>query len=197
LAFRHESLIGEFALIPDRALRLGGLTLVTSFFLHAGWWHLVGNLYFLIVFGDNVEEYLGRGRWLLLLLFANLAGALSHLLAEPHSSIPCIGASGGISGLLAFYAFRFPKARLGLRIWMRYSYRAPWVTFPAWAGFAVWMALQFLGVFEQMNGLSNVSAMAHLGGAAAGIVAWRVWRDIDCTKPKSPDGPRVETQRGG
>lgn len=178
-AFRHDSLTEQFALVPATAWRLGGLTLLTSFFLHGGLWHLLGNLYFLVVFGDNVEEFLGRWRWLSLVIASTVVGGLFHLMANPHDPTPCVGASGGISGLLAFYAFRFPRARLGMRIWMRYSYRAPWITFPAWGGFAVWIGLQLFGVLQQVSGFSHVSSLAHLGGAIVGIAAWLLWRRIE------------------
>ena len=186
LALGREQWIDQYALVPAELWRMGGLTLLTSFFLHAGIWHLASNLYFLVAFGDNVEDYLGRWRWILLLLLADLSGALAHVMLNPQDTAPCIGASGGISGLLAFYAFRFPHARLGVRIWMRYSYRAPWITFPAWGWFVVWMLLQMLGLFEQLQGVTNVSSVAHLGGVAVGVAAWLVWRNIESSASKAP-----------
>jgi membrane associated rhomboid family serine protease len=178
-AFFDHRLIVEFALVPAKLWRYGGLTTLTSFFLHGGIWHLLSNLYFLVVFGDNVEDYLGRRRWLLLLLLATLGGDVLHVLGDPRSALPCIGASGGISGLLAFYAFRFPQARLGMRWWARYSLRANWFTFPAWGGFAVWMGLQLFGVMQQFSGFSHVSSLAHLGGALVGVACWFCWRRIE------------------
>lgn len=185
LAFSHQKILDDFALVPAEVGRLAGLTVITSFFLHGGIWHLAGNLYFLIVFGDNVEDYLGRWRWLFLLFFAVISGALAHVLLNLNDTTPCVGASGGISGLLAFYAFRFPKARLGIRVWSRYSYAAPWITFPAWGGFVAWICLQLVGVWQQMEGISNVSSVAHLGGIVVGIAAWWLWRDIE-TSPAQP-----------
>jgi len=179
LAFFNHKLIEQFALVPSALWQFGGLTVITSFFLHGSVWHLLGNLYFLIVFGDNVEDYLGRTRWLLLLLLATLGGAIFHVMGEPRSDLPCVGASGGISGLLAFYALRFPRARLGMRWWWGYYHRSVWFTFPAWGGFAFWMLMQLFGVFEQISGFSNISALAHVGGALVGVGAWLVWRKIE------------------
>jgi len=186
-AFFDHTWIENLALVPAESGRYGGVTFLTSFFLHGGVWHLLSNLYFLIVFGDNVEDYLGRRRWLLLLLLATLGGDLLHVLGNPHSTLSCVGASGGISGLLAFYAFRFPQARLGMRWWSRYSWRAHWFTFPAWGGFAVWMGLQLFGVLQQLGGFSHVSALAHLGGALVGVGAWYFWRRIEVPPENLPN----------
>jgi membrane associated rhomboid family serine protease/Zn-finger nucleic acid-binding protein len=173
-----ESAARNFGLIPHDAWRHGGLTFLTSFFLHGGLFHLGGNLYFLVVFGMPVENYLGSRRWLLLVLLAALTGNLLHVAADPRGDIPCIGASGGISGLIAFYAFKFPHAKLGILLRYYYVYLR-WVQFPAWGAFVLWMLLQFWGVFEQFSGFSNVSALAHLGGTAVGIGMWAVWRKTD------------------
>jgi membrane associated rhomboid family serine protease len=89
---------------------------------------------------------------------------------DPRGEIPCIGASGGISGIITFYALQFPHARLGL--FVRYH----WVNFPAWAALVLWAALQAVGVAQQLAGFSNVSALAHMGGAALGLLAWAAWR---------------------
>ncbi len=171
LAFTDlEGAVRTFGMIPDRADRYGGLTLLTSFFLHGGILHLLGNMYFLIIFGDNVEDFLGWKRFLLLLLLATLAGDALHIAGEPNSGIPCIGASGGISGVIACYALRFPNARLGL--YWRYFFYIRRIVIPAWGAFVLWVLLQFIIAALQMKGLSSVSALAHLGGAAVGVLAW-------------------------
>jgi membrane associated rhomboid family serine protease len=169
-----HSVVENFALVPAKAWRYGGLTFITSFFLHGGVLHLASNLYFFLIFGDNVEDYLGRWRFGALLFAATLAGGLAHVLGDPRTAIPCVGASGGISGITTFYALQFPKARLGL--YMRAFYRFQWVQFPAWAGLAFWVVLQFVGAAQQLSGFSNVSALAHLGGATTGLLAWLIWR---------------------
>jgi len=117
-----------------------------------------------------VEDWLGKGRFLLLLLLATLAGDVAHTLLDPNSTVPCIGASGGISGIIAFYAFKFPRVRLGLllRIYVRFI----WINLPAYAFFLIWMAMQFFGSLSQRANLSNVSSVAHLGGAAVGVAYW-------------------------
>lgn len=182
--FDLEAAVQTFGLIPAEAGRYGGLTLLTSFFLHGGAWHLIGNLYFLLIFGDNVEDYVGRWRYLLLVFAATLVGDAVHLLAEPASTIPCIGASGGISGVIVFYALQFPHARLGFLF--RYAcviFR--WVQIPAWVALGLWLLLQSVSVMLQLNGFSNVAATAHLGGAAAGFGFWLAWRKL--TGPNASD----------
>jgi membrane associated rhomboid family serine protease len=166
--------IAQFGLIPSQAWRYGGLTLVTAFFLHGGIAHLLGNLYFFLVFGDNVEACLGRRRFLLLMVLSSLAGAVVHLIGEAGSSIPCVGASGGISGVIAFYALKFPRARLGFLL--RLYWRMRWVCMPAYGMFFVWVLMQCVGSWAQLAGFSNVSSLAHLGGAGVGFLFWLATR---------------------
>lgn len=165
-----RNVVAQYGLIPADYGRYSGLTFLTSFFLHGGLLHLVGNMYFLLVFGDNVEDVLGGWRYLGLLFFAAFVGDIAHILADPSSPIPCIGASGGISGIIVFYAFKFPKARLGIFLYFR------WVQLPAIVMVFLWILLQIYGVFQQTAGLSSVSSMAHLGGAAAGFLAYLMSR---------------------
>lgn len=167
VAFNHfMEAVGRFAFIPEHAFRTGGLTLLTAFFLHADLGHLIGNLYFLVVFGDNVEDFLGRWRYALLLVAATLAGSLLHFALEPGSPTPSIGASGGISGLIAFYALRFRRARLLVLI-VFFPLRAS-----VWVLFLLWGVLQMIGLASQLQGVSAVSASAHIGGALVGVLFW-------------------------
>ena len=174
-AFPHlDTAVSTFGFIPAEAWRYGGLTLITSFFLHAGVFHLVGNLYFLLVFGDNVEDYLGRWRYGLLVLASTLTGDLVHLALQSGSTTPCIGASGGIAGVIVFYALQFPRARLGFLF--RYFLYFRWIRMPAWVALVLWVLMQVFGVYMQLSGFSNVAATAHLGGAAVGFALWCWWR---------------------
>jgi len=165
-----DQIVIHYGFIPAEALRYGGLTVLAAFFLHAGFWHLVGNGYFLLVFGDNVEDCLGHLRFLGLLAAATVAGAILHWLGDPRSDVPCIGASGGISGIMVYYALRFPRARLGILI--RWWFYLRWVYFPAYFGLLFWVLFQLLLAVFQVQGLTNISALGHLGGAAVGAVVW-------------------------
>jgi membrane associated rhomboid family serine protease/Zn-finger nucleic acid-binding protein len=177
--FDLENVVQNFGLIPDEAWRYGGLTFLTSFFLHGGILHLVSNLYFLIIFGEHVEDYLGRKRWLLLVFLAAITGDFLHMMFDPRGTTPCIGASGGIAGLIAFYALKFPHARLGILLRFGFVFIPKWIQFPAWCAFLLWLLLQFWGAYDQIAGFSNVSSLAHLGGTAVGVALWFYWRKIE------------------
>ena len=140
--------------------------------------HLVGNLYFLLIFGSNVEDCLGRWRFLTLIFLATLAGDALHVMAQPHSIVACIGASGGISAAIAFYALKFPQARLDFLL-------RGWVPIPAWAAFILWLVQQGVSASLQLAGFSHVAGMAHLGGAAVGFLFWLWYRLVE--KEKEPE----------
>ena len=172
---RLHDIVAQFGLVPAQAMRLHGLTFLTAFFLHAGPIHLLGNIYFLFVFGDNVEDSLGPLRYLTLIVLAAFIGGIAHILVDPHSTTPCIGASGGIAGVIVFYALKFPHVRLGFLmrwgfVWFR------WIRLPAWFALVLWILFQLVGAWEQKAGISSVSSFAHLGGAAVGCIAWLLWR---------------------
>ncbi len=175
LAFQDlEQAVNTYGLIPADALRFKGLTLLTSFFLHGGILHLVGNLYFFLIFGDNVEDTLGHIKFFALLVLATLVGDLLHIIGDPNSSTPCIGASGGISGVIVFYALAFPQVRL--RICWRIMLYFHWFRISVLWAMAIWIGLQLFGLWSQLSGYSNVSALAHLGGAATGFLFWLIWK---------------------
>jgi membrane associated rhomboid family serine protease len=169
--------VNDYGLIPALAGRWHGLTFFTSFFLHAGVFHLIGNLYFLCICGDNVEDFLGWPRYLLLIVLAAFAGDLLHLVADPRSNIPSIGASGGIAGVIVFYALQFPHIRLGFLF--RYWFYFRWIRLPAWFALVLWLLFQFIDAGQQLTGASAVSSLAHLGGAVVGLLAWLLWRKPD------------------
>ena len=180
--FADRELFAMLQFVPNEAWHGGGITVLTSFFLHGGWPHLVGNLWFLIVFGDDVELRLGRVRWALLLLGATIVGGVMHGLFDPRGNMPVVGASGGISGLIVCYALLFPHARLGMyfgarqRFWTQRV--APiWVTFSAITGFVIWLLLQLAIALAQSSGGTSISGFAHLGGALVGVAFWLVVRN--------------------
>jgi membrane associated rhomboid family serine protease len=147
--------------IPAQWYRLGGITFITSFFVHAGFLHLFGNCYFLLVFGDNVEDHLGKKRFFWLLVFAHIAGMIAHGAFDERL---VIGASAGVSGVIAFYALAFPRAQLGF--WF-----LKWFRLKAATAFVLWIILQGLMSWAQLAGVGSVSALGHIGGACVGLVA--------------------------
>jgi membrane associated rhomboid family serine protease len=175
-----QDAVDNFGFIPAEAWRYGGATFLTSFFLHGGIFHLIGNLYFFILFGGEVEEFLGHWRFLALIFLSALVGDFFHLFGNLHSDIPCIGASGGISGVLVFYALKFPGARLAFFWW-----RLGWIQLPAWSAFVLWLLLQLVGLYLQKAGLSHVSSMAHVGGVVTGFALWLWWRKLGLKKEQN------------
>ena len=126
------------------------------------------------MFGDDVENFLKPGRYLALIVLAAFIGDIAHIVAEPRSEIPCIGASGGIAGIIVFYALEFPHVKLGFLL--RYLFLFRWIRLPAWFVFVLWFVFQLIGAWEQKAGISSVSSFAHLGGALVGFIAWLMWR---------------------
>ncbi|MFZ5874960.1 MAG: rhomboid family intramembrane serine protease [Nitrospirota bacterium] len=144
------------------------LTLLTAMFLHGGLMHLVGNMLYLWIFGNNIEDSMGHGRFLVFYLLCGVAAAYAHAVTAPESTIPMIGASGAISGVLGAYLLLFPRARvltwipLGLLSRLEYI-PAAWVL-----GF--WIVLQFLnGTFSYGRAGGGVAWFAHVGGFVAGL----------------------------
>jgi membrane associated rhomboid family serine protease/Zn-finger nucleic acid-binding protein len=174
LAGGLDRLVTDHGFMPADPLRNGGLTLISSFFIHAGILHLVFNLWFLILAGDNCEDLLGAKRYLLLLGGGALIGLLCHAAFDPRKEIPVVGASGGISALLAYYALALPHVRLV--VCMRFGWWPWWFRIRASTAMVLWVLGQIIGAALQLGGLSQVSSIAHLGGALAGVIAWWVFK---------------------
>lgn len=171
---RLDALAQAWGFLPADPFRQGGLTLLTSFFLHGGIWHAIGNGYFLFVFGDNVEDLLGMGPFLLLLFGAAVTGDAAHVLLARDANVPCVGASGGIAGVMAFYAAAMPQARI--RLFVGRFGLGSWLCISARSAFGLWIGLQLMGAWLQVHGQGHVSYLAHLGGAALGLGWWLCWR---------------------
>lgn len=147
----------EWVLVPDNA------TYITYAFLHGDIWHLGGNMLFLWVFGDNVEDALGHFKYLVFYLLCAIAGALLHGLLAPASQAPLIGASGAIAGIVAAYLILHPR----VKIWVLALGRIP-LRLPAWVLLALWILFQFAMIAIDTEG--TVSWAAHVGGIVAGAV---------------------------
>ena len=161
--------IDEWGFIPNQWYRRGGLTLITSFFLHGGALHLAANMYFMLIFGDNVEDCIGWVKYLALVFLAHVVGILCHGLFGADPYIPCVGASAGISGIIAYYAVTFPDVRLGFML--RYFLYFRWFRIRAVWALVLYTVLQIVGAAMQVRGFSRVSYLAHLGGLVVGLAA--------------------------
>jgi membrane associated rhomboid family serine protease len=160
-------LLGEARLPAELARVPPAMTLVTSMFLHGSWGHLLGNMLYLWIFGNNIEDRLGHGRFVLFYLACGLAAAAAQILPDPGSRIPMIGASGAISGVLGAYMLLYPHARILVLIPLGFMFlhhvRAVWLL-------GVWFALQIISALAAPPGAGGVAWWAHIGGFVAGLV---------------------------
>jgi len=173
--------IEQYGFVPQDWLRRQGATLLASFFLHGGVLHIVSNLYFFLVFADSVEDHLRPARFLLLLLGAHLAGLALHAAADPRGDIPLVGASGGIAGVLAYYAVTFPRAKLGFMLRLYWVFR--WFRISAVWALVLFVGIQLFGAWQQRMGFSNTSSFGHLGGLAVGLAAG-LWSRATARQPE-------------
>jgi membrane associated rhomboid family serine protease len=166
------------------------LPLITSLFLHAGWLHIAGNMLFLLIFGDNVEDRLGHMGFLLFYVFCGLVGVVTQTVVDPTSTVPMIGASGAIAGVMAAYLVFFPLARV------RTLLLVILIDLPAWLLIGLWIIVQafsgvaVFGVTSDTTG--GVAYFAHLGGFAAGLIVTLLYRWF---VPASPATPKRDTPR--
>ncbi len=142
--------------------------LLTHMFLHAGLLHLGGNMLFLWIFGDNLEEQMGHAGFLVFYLLGGLAAAGFQMFADIGSGIPMVGASGAIAAVMGAYLLMFPKARVDVVLIIIIFFKI--FTIPAWVMLGVWFALQLVSGYSMMGGESGVAYWAHAGGFAAGVV---------------------------
>ncbi len=161
--------IARYGVVPDR---LQYSDLFTSMFLHGGWMHLIGNMWFLWIFGDNIEDILGHAKYILFYLLCGAVAAVIHVAVAPYSRVPTIGASGAIAGVMGAYMIKFPHSRILTLVPIFIFFTT--FEIPAILMLAYWFAIQiFSGVGTV--GYSNVSRggvawFAHIGGFIAGIL---------------------------
>jgi membrane associated rhomboid family serine protease len=145
----------------------------TSMFLHGGWMHLIGNMWFLWLFGNNVEDSMTRPRFLAFYLLSGIAAALAQVMAEPDSIVPMVGASGAISGVMGGYLVLYPRVRVYTLLPLGFIFTT--VALPAWAMLIYWMVLQIFGGLSQVGSEGGVAFWAHLGGFLAGVVGVKLF----------------------
>jgi membrane associated rhomboid family serine protease len=164
---------------------LGGLTwsaLLTSMFLHGSWMHLIGNLWFLWIFGNNVEDSMGHGRFLLFYLLTGMVAAGSHVVSAPSSVIPMVGASGAISAIMGAYLVLYPRARVNTLFIIIILIRI--YPLPAWFFLLYWFFLQLASSSIQGAAGGGVAFMAHIGGFVAGVVLVKLFQNSDLVRTK-------------
>ena len=159
----------QWAIIPyqiSEGQHLGGL--VTSMFLHGGVLHLGGNMLFLWIFGDNLEDEMGHLVFLAFYLLTGVGAGLVHVLADPGSSVPTVGASGAIAAIMGGYLLLYPKARVDILVIFIIFFKV--FPVPAWVMLGLWFALQFFGGITSDPSTGGIAYWAHIGGFVVGLV---------------------------
>ena len=196
LVFLYQLMLGpqlrllyrEFAVIPvlyfrDHYLGPGGgpvpvetadllIPLVTSMFLHGGWLHLIGNMVYLWIFGDNVEDRMGHGRYVVFYLLCGLSASGAHILTNVNSTVPSLGASGAIAGVLGAYLLLFPGAKIMTLVPLGFFLDT--IELPAVGFLGLWFAIQWIQGLKTIGQLADVGGVAfwaHIGGFLSGM-AW-------------------------
>ena len=165
----------EWGMIPARiTFGEGYYTFFSSMFLHGGWMHLAGNILFLWIFGDNIEDEMGHIPYLLFYLVSGIAAGLIHYVSATQSGVPTVGASGAIAGVMGGYLLLYPKAKIDILLILIVFFRI--FPIPAWIMLMVWFAMQFFGGLGADPETGGVAYWAHAGGFVAGIaLAVPVW----------------------
>jgi membrane associated rhomboid family serine protease len=163
------------------------LTVVTSMFMHGGWLHLIGNMWFLWVFGNNIEDSMGHGRFVVFYLLCGVAAAATQVLVEPHAAAPMVGASGAISGVMGAYILLYPRVKVHTLVTLGFFLTT--VTLPAYVMLGYWFVLQLLlgAATAVSRAQGGVAVWAHVGGFVAGLLLIKLFAKSDY----------LERRRGG
>jgi rhomboid family protein len=166
----RDAFIATYGMVPDE---FSFQSLLTSMFLHGGWMHVLGNMWFLWIFGDNVEDILGHGKFILFYLVCGMAAGLAQVLVDPTSRVPTVGASGAIAGVLGAYMVKFPHSRILSLVTIIVFFTT--IEVPAWLMLIYWFFIQFFyGIgsigYSHVSRGGGVAYMAHVGGFVTGAL---------------------------
>jgi membrane associated rhomboid family serine protease len=169
----RNAFITLYGLVPD-SFRV--INIFTSMFLHGGWLHVLGNMWFLWVFGDNIEDILGHGKYLLFYLVCGVAAAMSQVLISPDSQVPMVGASGAIAGVMGAYMIKFPRARIEsilILVFFITRFDVPaWLMLIYWFGTQLFSGVGSIGYTQASQG--GTAFFAHIGGFIAGMALIKI-----------------------
>ena len=170
------SIFGHDKNLPDVPVEFPvTLTLLTSMFLHGGWMHLIGNMLYLWIFGNNIEDVMGHVKFVIFYVVCGIIAAMSHALTDPSSGVPMVGASGAISGVLGAYLLLYPRAQVLVLIPMGIFTRTMYV--PAAFVLGFWFVLQLLSGGMSLGQGGGVAFFAHIGGFIAGMALIGLFKD--------------------
>ncbi|QJF51589.1 rhomboid family intramembrane serine protease [Roseobacter ponti] len=165
----------DWSLIPARVITGDGTyTIISAMFLHGGLMHLAGNMLFLFIFGDNIEDTMGHFGFLVFYLVCGVLASVAHIAIEPGSTVPLVGASGAIAGVMGAYLLLFPRARVDILLILIVIFRV--FPIPAWIMLLLWFGMQFVGGIGAGAEAGGVAYWAHAGGFVAGVIgAVPIW----------------------
>lgn len=191
---------GSVAGGEPRMCTLGGLTttaLFTSMFMHGSWMHLIGNMWFLWIFGNNIEDSMGHLRFLVFYVLCGLAAGGAHVLSTPGSTIPTVGASGAIGGVMGAYFLLYPRVRV-VTLFVIIIYIKLFAV-PAWVMLGYWFVIQILSSLVQGPAGGGVAFWAHIGGFLAGLLLVKFFENdqLVAAKRKGVTLPRDQIRYGG
>jgi membrane associated rhomboid family serine protease len=169
---RGQPFIEQWAFIPAQFSDQPGAEAVTIFsamFMHGGWMHLIGNMLFLWIFGDNVEDRIGHGKFLIFYLLAGLAATFAQYTYNPESGIPNVGASGAIAGVLGAYILMFPQARVNVLLGRQIVAMPAFVVLGLWIVFQLISGVGTIAYTDESADVGGIAYMAHIGGFVAGL----------------------------
>jgi membrane associated rhomboid family serine protease len=171
-------------------------TVLTSMFMHGGWFHLIGNMLFMWVFGNNIEDAMGHTKFLIFYLLCGTAAAAAQTFISPHSVVPMVGASGAISGVLGAYLLLYPRVKVHTLIILPIYITT--VAIPAWVMLGYWAVLQLLSGLGSLNEIEKggVAFFAHVGGFAAGLLLVRLFASEEVLRRRpTPPAPYYRFRR--
>ena len=173
--YSQNAFIATYGLTPDH---FHLINVLTAMFLHGGWMHVLGNMWFLWIFGDNIEDILGHGKFLAFYLLCGFAAAMAQVLLSPDSRVPMVGASGAIAGVMGAYLVKFPRSQirtLAFIVFFITTFDVPaWVMLIYWFGIQLFSGVGSLGSTQVSQG--GTAFFAHVGGFIAGIILINLMR---------------------
>jgi membrane associated rhomboid family serine protease len=165
---QRELFIQSYGLVPDR---FSFANVMTSMFLHGGWMHIIGNMWFLWIFGDNIEDTLGHGKYLFFYLACGVVAGLTQYIVNVYSRVPMVGASGAIAGVMGAYMVKFPHSRIRTLVFFIFI---TFLDIPAWVMLIYWFGTQLLSGITSVESRQAVQGgtafFAHVGGFIAGLI---------------------------
>ena len=180
ILFGHSELSSSLKIIPP------ALSIFTSMFLHGGWMHIIGNMTYLYIFGDNIEERLGKLKFIIFYLVTGIVAAFSQALIDPTSTVPMIGASGAIAGVLGGYLVLYPKAKIKVFFWFIIFVKI--IKIRAFIVLGGWIIIQFISFSGSDLNSGGVAYAAHIGGFISGVLLINIMKNKITKKNKTLNG---------